>query len=241
VWDDASVDWSRFRLVVVRSAWDYAERWREFLRWAASVRQLENPLPVLQFGVDKERYLTTLSDGGVPVVPTSYHASAEGFVPWEGPIVVKPAISAGGRRSARFEAGDSGALELVAEITRAGETAMVQPFLDCVPETSLVFVDDAYSHSLARRAALPLGGAEEVLYLDEQLGSCEATEEERQVARAALDLVPGRTLYARVDLLGGAVLELEVVEPSLYLSFSPSAADRLAAAVAARLAAEPHG
>jgi hypothetical protein len=42
-------------------------------------------------------------------------------------------------------------------------------------------------------------------------------------------------LYARVDLLGARVLELEIVEPSLYLSFSAAAADTLAAAIVKRL------
>jgi glutathione synthase/RimK-type ligase-like ATP-grasp enzyme len=238
VWDDPAVDWTAFGLVVVRSAWDYAERWREFLAWAGRVPRLENPLPVLGFGVDKERYLAALAGAGVPIVPTTFvRADAEPFAPWPEPFVVKPAISAGGRRSARFEAGDAAACALVAEITGAGETAMVQPFLDGAPETSLVSVDGVYSHSLSRRAALPAGRADEVLYLDEELGPSEAADEERRVAEAALELVPGRWLYARVDLLGGAVLELEVVEPSLYLSFSPSAADRLAEAIAGRLEA----
>ncbi len=220
----------------MRSAWDYAERWREFLAWAESVPRLENPLPVLRFGVDKERYLTILSGRGVPIVATSFERpDGDPFVPWPKPFVVKPAISAGGRRSARFDAGDVTACDLVAEITGAGETAMVQHFLEGVQETSLVFVDGDFSHSLSRRAALPAAHAEKVLYLDEELGPYEASPKERKVAQAALELVPGRWLYARVDLLGGQVLELEVVEPSLYLSFSPSAADRFAAAIAARL------
>jgi glutathione synthase/RimK-type ligase-like ATP-grasp enzyme len=237
VWDDAAVDWDRFGLVVVRSAWDYAERWREFLGWAEGVSRLENPLAVLRFGIDKERYLRTLFDSGVPIVPTSYHSSEDTFTPSAEPFVVKPAISAGGRRSARFESDDPAARDLVSEIVRAGGTALVQPFLDGVREKALVFVDGAYSHSLARGAPLPAGRAEEVLYLNEQLGPADATDVERRVAEAALDLVPGRWLYARVDLLGGAVLELEVVEPSLYLSFSEHAADRLAEAISSRLEA----
>ncbi len=241
MWDDPAVDWERFRLVVVRSAWDYAERWRDFLSWAERVPRLENPLAVLRFGVDKERYLRALADAGVPVVPTSYHRWADGFEPPPEPFVVKPAISAGGRRSARFDGGDPASHDLVGEITGAGGTAMVQPFLDGARETALVFVDGQYSHSLARAAALPAGRAEEVLYLDEELGPYDAAKEERRVARAALDLVPARWLYARVDLLGGAVLELEVVEPSLYLSFSPNGADAFAAAVAARLQDERPG
>ena len=235
IWDDPDVDWSRFDLVVVRSAWDYAERWQAFLAWAESVPRLENPLSVLRFGVDKERYLTALAAAGVPVLPTLFLGPGAPFAPPEQPFVVKPAISAGGRRSARFEAGDEDARNLIIEITGAGDTAMVQPLLDNVQESSLVFVDGRYSHSLSRRAALPLGVAQEVLYLDEDLGAYEATPAERSVAEAAITVVPSPMLYARVDLLGCAVLELEVVEPSLYLSFSPSAADTFATAVGVRL------
>ena len=235
MWDDPAVDWSRFELVVVRSAWDYAERWREFLRWADGVPQLENPVSVLRFGVDKERYLSALASTGVPVVPTVFVHPGEPFRPPGEAFVVKPAISAGGRRSARFKPGDGSAVELVAEIVDAGDTAMVQPLIEDAAESSLVYIDGVYSHSLSRRAALPPGRAEDVLYLDEELGVGESTGAERRVAEAALELVPGQTLYARVDLLGGFVLELEVVEPSLYLSYDPSAADRFAAAVVDRL------
>jgi hypothetical protein len=132
-------------------------------------------------------------------------------------------------------AGDAGAGALVAEITAAGDTAMIQPLLENVDETALVFLDDAYSHSLRRSAALPLGAAEEMLYLDEQLGSYEASEPERRVAEAALALLPAPALYARVDLLGGMVLEVEVVEPSLYLAFGDSSPARFATAVSRRL------
>jgi hypothetical protein len=112
---------------------------------------------------------------------------------------------------------------------------MVQPLMEGVAESSLVYIDGEYSHSLSRRAALPRGHADDVLFLDEELGPYESTHAERRVAESALELVPGPMLYARADLLGGLVLELEVVEPSLYLSHSASAADRLAAAIAARL------
>jgi glutathione synthase/RimK-type ligase-like ATP-grasp enzyme len=242
VWDDPAVDWSRFDLVVVRSAWDYAERWQDFLAWADTVPRLENPLSVLRFGADKERYLTALAAADVPVVPTLFLGPGAPFAPpEEQPFVVKPAISAGGRRSARFEAGDERARTLVAEITDAGDTVMLQPWLDSVRESSLVFVDGRYSHSLSRRAALPLGAAQEVLYLEEELGAYEATPEERRVAEAAVAVVPAPTLYARVDLLGGSVLELEVVEPSLYLSFAERSADGFAEAVWRRVEATLRG
>jgi glutathione synthase/RimK-type ligase-like ATP-grasp enzyme len=234
-WDDREVDWSRFELVLVRSAWDYAERWTEFLRWAEARPRLENPLSVLRFGVDKERYLVALATAKVPVMPTTFVHPGDLFRPPATPFVVKPAISAGGRRSARFDPDDEASALLVAEIVDRGETAMVQPFLSGVAESSLVYLDGAYSHSLSRRAELPRGRAEDVLYLAEELGPYESTPAERHVAEAALGLAPALPLYARVDLLGGLLLELELVEPSLYLAYGEGSADRLAAAVAAGL------
>lgn len=235
VWDDPAVDWAQFDLVVVRSAWDYAERWREFLRWIEGVPRIENPLPVLRFGIDKERYLAALA--GIPVVPTEFVHAGKSFSPPGRPFVVKPAISAGGRRSARFDAGDEAGRELVGEITGSGETAMVQPLIEDAVESSLVFVDGRYSHALSRSAALPHGGPEAVLYLEEELGPYDATPEERKIAEAALAIVPSPTLYARVDLLGGAVLEVEIVEPSLYLAYGAGSAERFGEAVARRLEA----
>ena len=181
--------------------------------------------------------MTELAAAGVPVVPTTFVQPGEPFHSPDEPFVVKPAISAGGRRSARFERGDEAARALVAEIGAAGDTAMVQPLLSGVAESSLVCIDGGYSHSLSRRAELPAGRAQDVLYLEEELAPYEATQAERDVADAALLIAPELPLYGRVDLLGGLVLELELVEPSLYLAYSESAADRLAAAVRRRLEA----
>lgn len=237
VWDDPAVDWAAFDLVVVRSAWDYAERWEEFLGWAEGVPRIENPVPVLRFGIDKKRYLTILHGRGVPIVPTQFAqtGSEVSFEPPPHAFVVKPSISAGGRRSARFEAFDAAACDLVTEIVGDGDTAMVQPLIEDAAESSLVFLDGRYSHALSRSADLPHGRPEAVLYLAERLGAYEAPAEERRIAEAALAVAPSPTLYARVDLLGGQVLELEVVEPSLYLSFEPSAAHSLVAAIGSRL------
>jgi glutathione synthase/RimK-type ligase-like ATP-grasp enzyme len=150
--------------------------------------------------------------------------------------VVKPSVSAGGRRSAWFtpEQTDA-ALALVARIQAEGETAMIQPHLVDAEEKALVYFDGAYSHALHRRAPLPAGGEREVLYLDEELEPGDASANERAIAGAALACAPGEPLYARVDLLGGAVLELELTEPSLYLEYGAGSADRFARAISARL------
>jgi glutathione synthase/RimK-type ligase-like ATP-grasp enzyme len=236
VWDDTAVDWTSFDLVVLRSTWDYAERHEEFLAWARSLRRVLNPLEVLEWNTDTRRYLLDLERAGVPVVPTEFVAPGDALEPPAGAFVVKPSISAGGRRSARFAPDELGAArELVSRIHGDGGTAMVQPYLGDVDEKALAYVDGSFSHALSRRVPLPSAGECAVLYLDEQLGPAAATGAERSTAEAALACAPGELLYGRVDLVDGAVLELEVTEPSLYLAFGEGAVDRFAAAIASRL------
>ncbi len=232
VWDEPR-DWSDFDLVVVRTTWDYAERKDEFLAWAGGLPQVFNPLPVLAWSTDKQRYLTDLERAGVPVVATDFLEPGTRFDAPAEPFVVKPSVSAGGRSSAQFQGGDEAAAELVRQIHRDGRVAMVQPFVTAGDEIGLVFIDGLYSHAVRRHVPLPLGAPRSVLYLDEELGAAEPSALELGVAERALALAPGELLYARVDLLGGAVLELELVEPSLYLAFGDEAAERFAAAIAA--------
>jgi glutathione synthase/RimK-type ligase-like ATP-grasp enzyme len=234
VWD-AEIDWDAFDLVVLRSAWDYAERRDDFLRWAASLPRVLNPVPVLEWNTDK-RYLTELAGAGVPIVPTRFVSPGDAFQAPLEPFVVKPAISAGGRSSARYKPGEHAAARaLVARIHAEGRTAMVQPYVGDVDETALVYIDGEYSHALRRRVPLPSTHTRAVFYLDEDLAPATATPAQRAVADAALACAPGDLLYARVDLLGEAVLELELAEPSLYLEFGEGAAARLAAAIVRRL------
>jgi glutathione synthase/RimK-type ligase-like ATP-grasp enzyme len=230
------VDWARFDLVLPRATWDYAERLGEFLDWARSVPRVLNPVPVLEWNTDKQRYLTDLAATGVPVVSTAFVEPGQAFEPPVGTFVVKPSISAGGRRSARFEPCDLGAAHaLVARIHADGGTAMVQPHLGDADEAGLVYVEGRFSHAVRRRVTLPEAGQRDVLYLDEDLAPTEAAEADRRVAEAALACAGTDLLYGRVDLMGGVVLELEITEPSLYLTYDEGAATRFAEAIERRL------
>ena len=236
VWDDAAVDWSSYDLVLPRSTWDYAERRDDFLAWAAALPRVLNPLPVLEWNTDKQRYLAGLAAAGVPVVPTTFVEPGDELRPPGGPFVVKPAVSAGGRSSARFDGHELGAAEaLVARIHAQNRTAMVQPYLGDRDEEALVYIDGEYSHAVRRRVPLPAAGDRDVLYLDEDLGPAEATDAEKDIAGAALACAPVSLLYGRIDLMGDAVLELEIAEPSLYLAFGEGAANRFAKAISRRI------
>lgn len=234
------MDWSAFDLVVVRSTWDYAERRADFLAWASSLPHVLNPLPVLEWSTDKERYLTDLERAGVPVVPTRFLRPDDRFEPPGGPFVVKPAVSAGGRSTARFEPEEcEAAEELVGRIHREGRVAMVQLDLGELEEVGLVYVGADYSHAVRRRVSLPSSTAQPGLSLAEQTGPHQASAAERAVAERALAAAGDGLLYARVDLAGGAVLELEAAEPSLYLGYGNGAAARFAAAISQRRRIRP--
>ena len=237
VWDDPAVDWTAFDLVVLRSTWDYAERRDAFLAWGRTLPHVANPVSVLEWNTDKERYLTDLQTAGVPIVPTRFIERGDALDLPGGRFVVKPSISAGGRRSARFAPDEhDAAAGLVARIHDEGRVAMVQPLVDDVDETALVYIEGAFSHALRRRVPLPPRQERAVLYLDEQLAPATAAPDELDIGAAAMACAPGSLLYGRVDLIGGMVLELELAEPSLYLAFGDGAVDRLARAVASRIA-----
>jgi len=243
VWD-AAVEWERFELVVVRSAWDYAERRGEFLDWAARLPRVLNPLPVLRWSTDK-RYLAELEAAGVPVVPTLFLEPGEAFEAPAGRFVVKPVFSAGGRASARYEPEEAAAAAAHVEALHAeGRAAMVQPHIDGVEragEIALVYLGGSYSHAVRKRVSLRQGAPDAPeLYLEEAVEPVEPSETDLRVAEAALAAAPFEEfLYARVDLVHDPeplVLELELAEPSLYLLYGEGSADRLAELIAATVA-----
>jgi glutathione synthase/RimK-type ligase-like ATP-grasp enzyme len=239
VWD-AEIDWGRFDLVVVRSAWDYAERRDEFLDWAARLARVLNPLPVLRWSTDK-RYLAELEAAGVPVVPTLFLEPGEAFEAPTGRFVVKPVFSAGGRASARYEPEEAAAAAAHVEALHAeGRAAMVQPHVDGVEragEIALVYLGGSYSHAVRKRVSLRRGTPDAPeLYLEESVEPAEPSEADLRAAEAALTATPfDDLLYARVDLVHDPeplVLELELAEPSLYLLYGEGSAGRLAELIA---------
>lgn len=244
VWDDPAVDWAAYDLVVVRSAWDYSLRRDDFVAWAQSVPRLLNPADVIAWNTDK-RYLASVPRA----VSTTFVEPGDGWDPPAGEFVVKPTVSAGSRDTARYGPGEEAAArEHVSALQAGGRTAMVQPYLGAVDshgETALLFFDGEYSHSIRKGQMLQPGQAPtgEVIYLEEEISAREPDRDEHAAADEVLGSLPwprGSLLYARVDLIPDAdgtprLVELELTEPSLFLSYSPGAPDRLAERVIARL------
>jgi hypothetical protein len=256
-WDDESVEWESFEMVVARSPWDYATRHDEFVAWVDRVGEaLENAAPLVRWNSDK-RYLGDLGADGVPVVETAYVGPGEEFAPIESEVVVKPTISAGARSTGRFGAGSAAeGAALIERIHAAGQTAMVQPFVasvDTAGETAVVTIDGEVSHVLHKRALLnadevaPIRpdslGVAEAMYDPSLVVAGSAEPDQLALAERVLDAVRARfgvtPLIARVDMLRAAdgtpvLLELEAIEPNLYFGQAPGAAERLAEAIERR-------
>jgi glutathione synthase/RimK-type ligase-like ATP-grasp enzyme len=242
VWDDPAVDWSRFALVVIRSTWDYPERRDAFLAWANRLHKVLNPLPVLRWNTDKH-YLDDLARAGLPVIPSRFVEPHDAFEPPPGPFVIKPAVSCGAKDTARYLDGCSEALAHVSRLHASGRTVLVQPYLADIEragEVAVLFLGGTYSHSIRRDALLPEPGlADQETVLPLNVRAYEATREERNLAERVMAYFShdADLLYGRVDLIPGPqgeplILEVELTEPALFLSFSSGGVERLANAIA---------
>lgn len=265
VWDDPSVRWASFDLVVVRSTWDYTARRDEFLTWARRVEEvtrLANPSRVLEWNTDKG-YLDDLADAGLPVAPTrflrwrdatssSVAADLHAAVGHGGDVVVKPTVSAGSNDTARYAPEHAAAATAHARrLLDERRDVMVQPYLAAVDEqgeTGMVFLRGELSHAF-RKGPLLLDGPARVdgLFAVEDVSARQPSPAEVDLGRSVVAECCRRCgvtdlLYARVDVLPGphgtpVVLEAELTEPSFFLAQSPGSEQRAARAVSDWLAA----
>lgn len=248
IWNDRSVEWGEFDRVIIRSPWDYFRHQADFAAWLDRLDEaeavVENPTAVLRWNLDKV-YLRELERRGVTLVPTHWvdqGATAElGRVlrerRWEH-AVVKPTVSAGAANTWVTSPLQAGADQARLAPLLAQSGLMIQRFMPEIRtegEWSLVFFRKRFSHAVVKRPAVgdfrvqvDHGGTTEPATPSPEL----LTQ-----ARKVLDAVDHDLLYARVDGLdvGGELwlMELEVLEPDLFLGHATGAAERFADAVLA--------
>jgi len=248
VWSDGAVAWSRYDAVVIRSTWDYFQRIDEFVSWLDRLERdgvpLHNPVPLVRWNFDK-RYLAELEARGVRIVPTRFFdpgarvdlSSLMREAGWS-EAIVKPAVSGGAYRTHRFGVADAPSVQRELDDILRSSGALVQPFLDEIPrigEHSLFFFGGRFSHAVVKtpasgdfRVQAQFGGTHRAI---------EPPTAMLAAARRVLELLPTRALYARIDGVERdgqfELMEVEVIEPYLFLPGSPGAIDRYVAAVAA--------
>jgi hypothetical protein len=238
-WDDPT-QWREAVPTLVRSTWNYIHAPDAFAAWVRKIAQsapLWNCAAALLGNLHK-RYLLELAARGVPVTPIVLLRQG-----WSGSltelgrsrgwsdVVVKPAVGAASFETHRYT--DLGA-DVDAQVAMLGRQRdlLVQPYLPSVEdhgERALVWIDGEFTHAV-RKTPRFVGGVEDV---SEAIG---VSPGERALGEAALAPLTAELLYARVDVAPGfdgepVVMEVELIEPSLFLLQSPPALGRLVAAV----------
>ena len=249
-WRSAGCDFSKFDLIVLRSCWDYHLRVTEFIGWLQGVAQATpvlNPIDTVLWNHNKF-YLQEVEALGIEIVPTVF-INGSGSIASSGwheirswkKSVVKPAVSASAHKTWLF---DSVAVpdedELKSEME--GEAFLIQHFIPEIEtqgEISFIYIDGAYSHAVLKRPAAgdfrvqkEHGGSAELFHPDPAL-----LDQANQIAAAVPQV--RESLYCRIDAVARdgklVLMELELIEPELFLGLAEGAAERFAKAIVKRM------
>ena len=242
-WHDPDEAWDEAIPTVIRSTWDYIHDVDGFVAWTQNVAgPLWNSAGVIAANTHK-RYLLDLAAAGIAVTPTVLvprgpaDLAAIGEQRGWDDVVVKPAVGASSFGALRCRAGGTdGQAHLDDLLTRTD--VLVQPYLTSVDgsgERALVWIDGEFTHAV-RKSPRFSGGDEHVS------GAIPITDDERALGERVMAHVGGELLYARVDIARDVhevplVMELELIEPSLFLMQHPPALERLVAGLVRRLSA----
>lgn len=234
-WRDKTVNWDEFVAVIIRTTWDYQKSPSEFLevlrKIDVSKARLENPLQIVEWNLSK-LYLRELEQNGVKIVPTIWDeksVTADKFDEWQtyfqtDEIIIKPLISATAGYTYRLK-------QFAPELTATFENRpfMVQKFIPNVVsegEFSLFYFGENYSHTILKTPQ-----PTDFRVQEEHGGIITAVAPSAkllQTAEQVLSFVNPRPLYARIDFVRDefddfCLMELELIEPALYLRMDENA------------------
>jgi glutathione synthase/RimK-type ligase-like ATP-grasp enzyme len=249
-WSDPEVDWSSFSCLLIKSTWDYFDFYEEFKSWMKAMRELGvpvlNSLDTLEWNSSK-RYLLEIEAQGFPVI-SGYVlekgmkvSSLDIFATIPGDVVVvKPLVSGGAKNTLKIAKKDwldyaSKVQNLVDE-----EAYLVQSFVKEVQEVgeySLIFFNTSFSHAVLKTPANQDFRVQH--YFGGTIQQIEPSQQMLQTAQRLVNKFGSDTLYARVDGVqcNGEffLMELEMIEPYLFLAISPEALSNYKKAITSRL------
>jgi glutathione synthase/RimK-type ligase-like ATP-grasp enzyme len=250
-WRKENVDWNYYAAVIVRSTWDYQNDSEKFLRVLESINNssahLENDLELMKWNMNKN-YLFDLERKGIRIVDTIWEKSFNPNNAYDyfnrlnsEEIIIKPNISANADNTFRlFEAKLSENMEKLEQIFTQREF-MVQPFMQNIVdegEYSLFYFNGTFSHSVLKKPK------ENDFRVQEEHGGIfkcfEPTQQQKSIAEKIVSKLPVLPLYARTDLVRTkdndfALMELELIEPSLYFNMNTQSPERFAKAFDTRM------
>jgi glutathione synthase/RimK-type ligase-like ATP-grasp enzyme len=243
-WRSTDIDWNIFEAVIIRSTWDYQANPQKFLSVLETIEsssaRLENNIKLVKWNINKT-YLQDLEKCGVPIVPTLWkHGLKPDTVKHffdelnTDEIIIKPVVSANADDTFRLR--ESLVNRMMPDLVPLfkDRAYMVQPFMENIiqeGEFSLFYFGGQYSHAILKTPK-----AEDFRVQEEHGGLLRALEPDATLrfhARKAIDAIVPKPLYARIDVVRAAggflVMEIELIEPSLYFNMDASSPERFAA------------
>jgi len=256
VWDTPGINWQNYDAVLIRETWDYFEEGKQekFLQLLTTISQsgilLFNPLSVVSWNSKKD-YLVQIKSNVINVPATiittrKKTALIQPLLEKLGgnEFVIKPVVSAGASKTVRVSL--QSAQETFQSTYALDEEVIIQLFLPEIVtdgELSFIFFDGLFSHTVKKMPGLGdfrvqtfHGGTDRKIDPDRWMIS-EATV----ILETALRLQGANEplLCARVDVVERAgrlyLMELELIEPELYLNYQDGSADRFAECLKKRL------
>ena len=245
-WLDPDVDWEDYDAVYICTPWDYPDHLERFTTVLEQIERsrahLVNPLALVHWTLEKT-YLRDLQERGAAIVPSLWFDDIEvdGIADWftkigSDRLVIKPVVGANAIDTYVLTQPVDAALAAHLATTYAGRPFFVQPFAHNIRsegEYSLFFFTGEYSHAILKT---PKAGDFRV---QEEHGSeivpVVPSAELIAAASQTLALIEPRPVYVRIDFVRGNdgqfwLMELELIEPSLYLRMDKDAPRRFAAA-----------
>lgn len=248
VWDQPQ-NWQKYAVVLVRTTWDYTEKIEQFLAFVKALKQqnvnLYNSAESIWWNYRKT-YLADLAMQGIATIPTTViesfspqHLASKVDLMQFDEWIFKPSVSASANNTFRLKSSDWSWRQEEISYQLQGLEVLVQPFIREVldqGEISLIFFNGQFSHAVKK---VPKAGDFRV---QEEHGgditSFEPNREELRVAQSVLDKCGFDLFQARVDLIPHRgqylLVELEIIEPSLYLRKHPDAPKNFAQAFLSR-------
>ncbi|SIQ50372.1 ATP-grasp domain-containing protein [Pontibacter lucknowensis] len=241
VWDDEQVDWTAFDAIIIKSPWDYFDKINAFYTWLDKLEAMGcpvlNPVRTLRWNADKQ-YFKDMQAQGVKIVPTvwleqgsTFDADSVFTAIGRDKIIVKPRVSGAAKNTLAISREEVGAYTDRVNALLQHEPFLAQPFLEEIRtqgEWSFLFFNGRYSHAVLKTAKS--GDFRVQHFFGGSVHTPTPPAGMLQTATTIVEQFAHDCLYARVDgveLNGELVLmELELIEPFLFLSTSEGALDR---------------
>ena len=233
IWSDTTVDWSQYTCLLLKSPWDYFDRYEEFLAWCKQIQDLGipvyNDMETVIWNSDK-KYLKEIEEKGFPIVKTKFLEKGESaadvytcFALYDvQELIIKPTVSGGAKHTLKIKLRDFETMKGQIDNLLREEAFMVQPFVEEIVEIgeySYIFFNGKFSHAVLKSAKS--GDFRVQHFFGGEITAIQPSRAELVYPESLVEAFAKDTLYARVDGVWRRdeflLMELELIEPYLFL------------------------